>query len=329
MNKKRWIGAAVAAVAFVLIGLLGVSSAILSNKAISKSASELKKQLFEGNIEEPAPLNDYIAVVTVEGTIQQQTAVSGFDLTAGYQHDDTIDYIDDLMDDEYNKGILLYVDSPGGAVYESEELYQKLQEYKEKTGRKIWGYMAHYAASGGYYVSMPADQICANPNTTTGSIGVIISGYGLKGLYEKLGIEYYSITSGDNKDWSSLNDEQKEIYQSLVDESYERFVEIVAEGRGMSEKEVKKLADGRIYSAKQALELNLVDEIGLYEDFKEEIQTETGVDEFYQRSNGASMFAELFGKLDEILPKSEAQVLSELKDEVGSGVPMYYAENLQ
>jgi protease-4 len=221
------------------------------------------------------------------------------------------------------------VDSPGGAVYESEELYEKLQEYKKETGRKIWGYMAHYAASGGYYVSMPADQICANPNTTTGSIGVIISGYDLTGLYEKLGIEYYSITSGENKDWSSLSDEQKEIYQSIVDESYDRFVEIVADGRNMDEKEVRKIADGRIYSAKQALNLNLIDEIGLYEDFKDEISEETDVYTFYSRSTETPVWAQLFSKISDVVPKSEAQVLTELKDEVGSGVPMYYAENLQ
>lgn len=328
MNKKRWIGAAIAIAVFVITGLLGVCSAVLSNREISKSAGTIK-DILEGVQEEEKPAGDYIAVVTVEGTIQQQTETSAFEISAGYRHTDTIEYIDDLMTDDNNKGILLYVDSPGGAVYESEELYQKLQEYKETTGRKVWGYMAHYAASGGYYVSMPADKICANPNTTTGSIGVIISGYDLTGLYEKLGMEYYSITSGDNKDWSSLSDEQKEIYQSIVDEAYDRFVEIVADGRGMSEKAVKKVADGRIYTAKQALELKLIDEIGLYEDFKDEIQNETGVTEFYKKSVEMPMWAQMFSKLDDILPKSEAQVLNELKDEVGSGVPMYYAESLQ
>lgn len=328
MNKKRWIGAAVAAAVFVLVGLLGVSSAVLSNKAIERTTSEFNN-LINGSAEDITPDSDYIAVVTVTGTIQQQSTVSRFELTEGYQHDDTLEYIDELMDDDWNKGILLYVDSPGGAVYESEELYQKLLEYKEKTGRKIWCYMAHYAASGGYYVAMPADKICANPNTTTGCIGVIINGYDLTGLYEKLGIEYISIASGDNKDWSTLNDEQKEIYQSIVDESFDRFVEIVSDGRGLSEKEVRKVSDGRIYSAKQALELKLIDEIGLYEDFKDEITEETSVDVFYEKTWNNSVFAQFFGKLDEVLPKSEAQVLNELKDEVGSGVPMYYAENLQ
>lgn len=328
MNKKRWIGVVVAVIIFVLTGMLGVCSAVLSNKAIDKSSNEIMS-LLDGTKEEQAPLDDYIAVVSVSGTIQQQTVVSQFEIKEGYQHDDTMKYIDKLMKDDANKGILLYVDSPGGAVYEAEELYQKLMEYKETTGRKIWCYMAHYAASGGYYVAMPADQICANTNTTTGSIGVIISGYDMKGLYKKLGIEYYSITSGDNKDWSSLSDEQKDIYQSIVTETYDRFVEVVANGRDLSEKKVRKLADGRIYSAKQALDLKLIDEIGLYDDFKEEIKKESGIDLFYEKKAENSVLSQFFGKLDQMLPKSEAQVLDGLKSEIGSGVPMYYAECFQ
>ena len=127
------------------------------------------------------------------------------------------------MGDGNNQGILLYVDSPGGTVYESEELYLKLKEYKEQTGRPVWDYMAHYAASGGYLISMAADKIYANPNTTTGSIGVIMSGFDMTGLYEKLGIRYVSITSGDFKDSSKMTDEQIAVYQEQVDEFYSKF----------------------------------------------------------------------------------------------------------
>lgn len=132
------------------------------------------------------PSEDYIAIVRAEGTIQEQSGSSTLEASSGYQHDSTMNYIDELMDDSNNKGILLYVDSPGGTVYESEELYQKLKEYKETTKRPIWDYMAHYAASGGYMVSMASDKIYANSNTTTGSIGVIMSGYDMSGLYKSL-----------------------------------------------------------------------------------------------------------------------------------------------
>ncbi|MGN1266421.1 MAG: signal peptide peptidase SppA, partial [Dorea sp.] len=228
-------------------------------------------------------------------------------------------------------GILLYVDSPGGTVYESEELYLKLQEYKEVTGQPVWVYMAHYAASGGYMVSMAADKIYANPNTTTGSIGVIMSGYDMTGLYEKLGIEYISITSGKNKDSSQMTDEQMEIYQEQVDEYYERFVDIVEDGRDMSEKEVKKLADGRTYTAKQALKHGLIDEIALYEDMQDSMQNELGVKEIYHQELDyyEDDWMSFFYKIKEMMPKSEAQILKETAAEMESGVPMYYAEQLQ
>lgn len=118
-----------------------------------------------------APLTDYIGVVRVEGTIQEQTEGSALTSSSGYQHTTTLEYIDHLMEDPRNQGLLLYVDSPGGTVYESEELYLKLQEYKEETGRPVWDYMSHYAASGGYMISMASDRIY-QPHTMTGSIGV-------------------------------------------------------------------------------------------------------------------------------------------------------------
>lgn len=247
-------------------------------------------------------------MVSVVGTIQEQTKSEGiFDVSEGYQHLDTLEYIDRMKEDPANKGILLQVDSPGGTVYESEELYLKLKEYQQETNRPVWTYMEHYAASGGYYVSAPSDKIYANPNTTTGSIGVIISGFDMTGLYEKLGIRSYSITSGKNKDMSKMNEEQVAIYQSIVDRSYERFVEIVADGRKMNKEDVKKLADGRIYSAKQAKENGLIDEIGLYDDMQEDMREEIGENVvFYEPSTESSMLASLFGKL-ESLKKSRKQ----------------------
>ena len=233
------------------------------------------------------------------------------------------------MADGYNKGILLYVDSPGGTIYESDELYEKLAEYKESTGRPIWDYMSHYAASGGYYVSMNSDRIYANRNTVTGSIGVIMSGYDMSGLYEKLGIRYVSITSGTNKDSSKMTDEQVEIYQSQVNEAYERFVEIVAEGRGMTVEEVKKLADGRTYTANQALENGLIDKISSFEEMTAEMSEELNTYYYYEPKSADSVLASLFSEVKKATPKSEAQVLTELAEEKANGGLMYYAEQLQ
>ena len=326
MKTKQIIGLAVAGILFIAIGVTSVLTNSLSQRLLDQSVGSM----LTGNLEFNAPMSDYIAVVKVEGTIQQQTeAASLFAITEGYQHTTTMEYIDRLMKDSNNKGILLYVDSPGGTVYESEELYLKLMEYKETTGRPIWDYMSHYAASGGYMTSVAADKIYANPNTVTGSIGVIMSGYDLTGLYEKLGIRYISITSGENKDSSQLTEDQIAIYQEQVDEYYSRFVEIVSEGRGMSVDAVRTLADGRTYTAKQALENGLVDEIALYEDMKEAMSEELGVDEFYELESSTDMLASLFAKAEELVPKSEAQVLTEAAEEMESGVPMYYAEQLQ
>lgn len=325
MNKKQIGGLIIAAVLFIAVGV----SSVLTNTFSERMLADSMEQILTDSVGFDPPSDDYIAVVRVEGTIQEQTAAGMFDVPVGYQHITTLDYIDNLMGDGNNQGILLYVDSPGGTVYESEELYLKLKEYKEQTGRPVWDYMAHYAASGGYLISMAADKIYANPNTTTGSIGVIMSGFDMTGLYEKLGIRYVSITSGDFKDSSKMTDEQIAVYQEQVDEYYNKFVGIVAEGRGMAEEDVKTLADGRVYTANQALENGLVDEISLYEDMTAAMSSELGAYEFYEPESEISFFSSLFAKVESVIPKSEAQILTETAADMESGVPMYYAEQLR
>ena len=325
MKTKQIIGLIVAAAVFIVTGAASVLTDALSERILGDTA----KELFTGGVEFSSPMEDYIAVVRVEGTIQEQADAGLFAELEGYQHTTTMEYIDRLMMDDYNRGILLYVDSPGGTVYESEELYDRLQEYRDLTGRPIWCYMAHYAASGGYMAAVAADKIYANMNTVTGSIGVIMSGYDITGLYEKLGIRYYSITSGDYKDSMQMTEDQMAVYQSQVDECYARFVEKVSAGRGMDLSEVTDLADGRTYTAQQAKDNGLIDEISSYEDMKYQMEEELGTDTFYEPSAGENVFASLFAQIRDMVPKSEAQVLSETADEMESGVLMYYAEQLQ
>ena len=325
MKKKQIGGLIIAVVLFIVTGAASVLTNTFSKNMLSESMSEM----LSGSVAFSPPVDDYIAVVKVVGTIQEQTVTGVFDAAVGYQHITTLEYIDRLMSDSNNQGILLYVDSPGGTVYESEELYLKLKEYKEITGRQVWGYMAHYAASGGYLISMAADKIYANPNTTTGSIGVIMSGFDMTGLYEKLGIRYVSITSGANKDSSKMTDEQIAIYQEQVDEYYTKFVDIVSEGRSMAAEDVKTLADGRVYTANQALNNGLIDEISLYEDMTSAMSSELGAYEFYELKNPTNMLSSFFSKVEDIIPKSEAQILKETAADMESGVPMYYAEQLR
>lgn len=328
MNKKQIGGLVIAVGLFIITGITSVFTNTIAKRNAADTADAVEKMLI-GGVTFDAPKSDYIAVVSVQGTIQPQTETSLFETATGYQHSTTLDYIDRLMYDDYNQGVLLYVDSPGGMVYEADELYLKLMEYKEVTGRPIWGYMSHYAASGGYYVCAAADQIYANRNTVTGSIGVIMSGYDMTGLYEKLGIKYFSITSGPNKDSTKMTEEQIAIYQSQVDEAFEQFVQVVQDGRQMSNAEVKKLADGRTYTASQALENGLIDVVASYEDMSYDMSDALGVYNFYEPKSTESILSSLFSEVKENLPKSEAQVLTEVAKEKENGGLMYYAEQLR
>ena len=219
-----------------------------------------------------ARTGDLIDVIYVEGVIAEGEVA--------YNHAWTLNQIDRFTYDKTNKGIFLYVNSPGGGVYESDELYLKLMEYKELTGRPVYAYMAQTAASGGLYVSMAADKIYANRMTMTGSIGVIMSMTDTTGLQELIGVKTENIVSGQNKAMGNpLTDEQRDIFQSLIDESYNIFVEVVAEGRDLSIEKVKELADGRIYSPVQAKDLGLIDEISTLEEAMAAMQVDNGLED--------------------------------------------------
>ena len=341
MKKKQTQGLLAAAAIFVVVGVTSVMSNALSAKlmpAESESAtagfSSLMKELQgdgESILDDMPTTEDFIAVVPVRGSIQASSDSSGFSQSLEeYNHDLLMDYVNRLIDSDKNKGIILRMDTPGGTVYHSDELYLKLKEYKEKTERPIWVYMESYCCSGGVYIASVADEQYANRITTTGSIGVIMSNYDTTKLYKKLGIKTDNIVSGNNKDMGaggkSMTDEQRAIYQSVVDEYYERFVEIVAEGRDMSVEEVKKLADGRIYTAEQATENGLIDGIKQSEEFDEYVKAQSGVDYFYEPKSNKSYWSDLFAQIKSMKTKSESEVLLEAVDQLGNGGPMYYAE---
>lgn len=252
---------------------------------------------FSGTSQEMRPVSA-IDIVYVIGTIQEGDA--------SYNHNWTLDYIDELMNEDSNRGILLYVNSPGGGIYESDELYLKLKQYKEKTNRPVYAYMAQTAASGGLYVCMAADKIYANRMTMTGSIGVIMSLTDTTGLQELIGIKEEHITSGKNKAMGNpLTDEQREILQSLIDESYNIFVDVVAENRNLTTEEVKELADGRVYSPEQAKSLGLIDEIGTVEEALNAMKTENNLQgcSTYSKTQPTTFLDELLGAKTEDLTK--------------------------
>lgn len=326
MKNKQIAGMVIAGLVFVFV----CSMSLLTN-SISKNMfkeEDLIKTFSEAADTFDLPTEDFIGVVDVQGVIMNATTTSMFE-TLAYDHQRTLDYIDTLMDADNNKGIFLTVNSPGGGVYESDELYLKLMEYKEKTGRPVWAYMETEACSGGYYISMAADKVIANRNTWTGSIGVIMNLTNYKGLYDKLGVKSVIIASGKNKAMGSptidMTQEQKDILQSLVDEAYGQFVGIVSKGRKMDEATVRPIADGRIYSAQQALELKLIDQISGYEEASKAFQDETKASTLYTPKSNAFDFSTLFGAAQSFKAKSDAEVVADLLKSQGSGVPMYYA----
>ena len=280
-------------------------------------------------VEEIAP-EDSFAIINIAGTIQ--SAPSSPVDTSSYNHANLMAFVDQLMEDETNHGILLKVNSGGGTVYHSDEFYLKLMEYKEVTGRPIHAYFEQTAASGAYYISCAADYISANRNCRTGSIGVIISYVNMKGLYEKLGLEEIIISTGDNKGMGSsagtLTDEQRAIYQALIDESYDVFTDIVAQSRDMDIETVRTLADGRVYSAKQAVENGLIDKVESWEDALTAMEEKTGVKGYVKTfASSATLLDYLFYKLEDIIPVSDMQAVAELTESSLSGVPMYMLLN--
>jgi len=166
------------------------------------------------------------------------------------------------------KALLLRIDSPGGTVGDSQEIYSALRRLQDKV--KIVASFGNLSASGGVYVGMGAEKIVANPGTITGSIGVILRGNNLERFLDKVGVSFKVIKSGPYKDILSfdreLTDEEKQILQVLIDTSYNQFVQTVAEARHLSVEAVHGFADGRIFSGEQAKEFGVVDRLGSEED---------------------------------------------------------------
>jgi len=200
------------------------------------------------------PLSDKVALVRITGMIVDST--------------DVIEELKEYENDNSIKAVILRVDSPGGAVAPSQEIYEEILKLKGK--KKVVVSMGTVAASGGYYISAPADKIVANAGTLTGSIGVIMEIPNISGLMQKIGVETQVIKSGEHKDiasmFKSLQPEEKQILQNVLDDVHNQFIQAVSEGRGMKFEEIKKLADGRIFTGRMAKEAGLIDELGNLQD---------------------------------------------------------------
>lgn len=323
MKAKRWW-------ALLVVFVLGLFSLITSITVESNEESTLNpftdKGLEEVEIESGSKTNK-IAVIRLEGTIMSG---DGGLLSGGYNHKSLLEQLDRAANDSFVKGVVLFVDTPGGGVVESDEIHKAILAI-QAADKPVYSVMGNTAASGGYYVSAPADKIYAHSATLTGSIGVIMESLNYAELAENLGIDFNTIKSGEHKDILSPNremtGEEREILQTIIDELQEDFVQIIVDGRDMDETKVKKLADGRVYTGRQAVENGLVDEIGSLDNaidgLKEEADIKNASIIQYEEEVGLGGFfsmsvADLFGG------DSDVQALTKLIEKYDSAPRAMY-----
>jgi protease IV len=246
MNQKAWRGGVILAIVvfLLIIGLLFRS--------------------VPGPGMRPGVGTNRVKIIYIEGIIAGGQSGASF-LGSVTGSDLVIRQLKAAREDSSVKAVVLRINSPGGTSAASEEIGIEVRKLRD-SGKPVVASMGDVAASGGYWVAAYADRIVANAATTTGSIGVISQISNYEELYEKLGIEFTIIKSGEYKDIGrgtrSPSTEEVEILQSMVDDVFDQFISVVAEGRDMSPQRVRELADGRVYTGRQAKELGLVDEIG-------------------------------------------------------------------
>jgi len=213
------------------------------------------------------PQKQHLAMLYIEGELIEGDSY--------YDHVGTLTAIEDLMYDDENAALFLVFNTPGGGLYESDELHHTIMTYKQATGRPVYAYMKQECCSGGVYAAMAADAVYASKMTITGSVGVYVNTYSEAGLLEKLGIENEYIASGKNKvpGYPELTDEQRAIYQSVVDEGFAYFREALALARKLSDEQMQGFLDGRLLTAAQAKAAGLIDDVLYYDEFEEKIES--------------------------------------------------------
>ncbi|MBS3917332.1 MAG: signal peptide peptidase SppA [Deltaproteobacteria bacterium] len=241
MKRKRILVGLVA-----IVGLLAFFFILLF--AIGQFTSRLGSAKFA--------FGDKIAVIEVRGLITQSQGV--------------IEELHRYTEDEGVKAIILRIDSPGGGVGPSQEIYREVLKIKSNQKKKVITSMGSVAASGGYYIASASDLIVANPGTITGSIGVLMEFTNIEELFKKIGVKGVVLKSGEHKDIGSpfreMTPEEKKLMQSVIDNVHQQFIQAVAEGRKMDRLKVAQVADGRILTGEQAKQLGLVDQLGNLQD---------------------------------------------------------------
>ncbi|GER66988.1 putative signal peptide peptidase SppA [Weizmannia acidilactici] len=315
MNKKRWGALAVAGGLFVVSVIVNFAS-----MAVTTDFSNLFKDAFTSSDVSENVLQDgdgakKIAVLDVNGTIQDTGASPSLLDNGEYNHQGFLEELDKAKNDSQIKGIILHINSPGGGVAESAEIHHRLMQIKNETKKPIYVSMGPTCASGAYYISTPADKIFASPETLTGSLGVIMESVNYGNLAKKLGIDFPVIKSGQYKDimspYRDMTKNEKEMLQKMVNNSYEGFVDVISKGRGIPKSEVRKIADGRVYDGRQAMKLHLIDQYGYLDD------TISAMKKTLHISNAQVVEYETSAGLDSLLSASAQKILGKEAEATG------------
>ncbi len=219
-----------------------------------------------------------------------------------------VEQLERFENDGSINAVVLRINSPGGGVAASQEIYEAAKRLRHRN-KFVIASMGSVAASGGYYIACAADSIMANPGTTTGSIGVISEMMNLTELLNKIGVRFEVIKSGKYKDsgspYRSMNEEDRKYFQGYVDDAYQQFVGVVAEARRMEKSKVLQYADGRVFTGQQALAFGLVDRLGTYQDALALAAETAGIEGrphvVSSRKRKVTIFDLLFGDLEEHL----------------------------
>ncbi|MEH7331497.1 signal peptide peptidase SppA [Neobacillus drentensis] len=277
MTGKRWAALGIAAVLFIGSVIINLLSSF-AFKGIETDINDLMnsdKPYSEEVVQNGSELKK-IVILDVNGVIQDTGDSESILQSPGYNHQEFMKKLNYIKKDDTVKGIIIKVNSPGGGVVESAEIHDRLMEIQRDTKKPVYISMGSMAASGGYYISTAAKKIYASPETLTGSLGVIMEGINYQGLANKYGVDFVTIKSGKYKDIMSptrkMTDEERQILQRMIENSYDGFVKVISEGRHMTEEQVKKIADGRVYDGRQAKDLNLIDGFGYLDDVISEMK---------------------------------------------------------